>query len=114
MHENVTELLGMTSNHTYSFVRHTLEIPFLSTSQIITPQTLDDDSFHKNLNIDLKRHVQTPTVGTYTSAIYRALQDGTVSPVLTRILEASARPTDDTGNITGNKASLIRTADELK
>ena len=94
MHGDATEFLGIASKHIYSFVRRTLKIPFLSTSQILTPQPFGDDSSHEDLNGDLKKPVQAPTVGTYTSAIYRALQDGTILPVLSRILEASPPPTE--------------------
>lgn len=92
---NATHVLGMASNHMYSFVRHTLKIPFLSTSRILTPQPVDSSHEHRLNNGDYSEDSsvqEAPTIGTYTGAIYRALQDGTVLPVLSRILETSPPP----------------------
>ena len=94
MHGDATEFQGMASNRIYSFVVHTWRIPFLSVLQLLTPQPVGDDCFHEDLGGDWKKSVQAPSIGTYTSAIYRALQDGTVLPFLSRILETSLPPTE--------------------
>ena len=114
MHGDATEFLGMASNRIYSFVVHTWKIPFLSVLQVLTPQPFGDDSSHGDLGGDLKKPVQAPTIGTYTSAIYRALQDGTVLPVLPASSKLRHLQPNDIGNISGSKASLIRTPEESR
>ncbi|KAJ2985346.1 hypothetical protein NUW58_g5581 [Xylaria curta] len=65
-HGDATYLLGRASKVVYIFLRHTLKVPMLASSKIMTPTTQEANS------------TQAPTVGSYTGAVYRALRDGTL------------------------------------
>ncbi|KAI0542358.1 hypothetical protein GGR58DRAFT_305862 [Xylaria digitata] len=64
IHSDTTHLLGRASKVIYTFLRHTLKVPMLASTKIMTPTTQDAES------------TQAPTVGSYTGAVYRALRDG--------------------------------------
>ncbi|KAI0503019.1 phenylalanine and histidine ammonia-lyase [Xylaria bambusicola] len=74
-HGDATNLLGRASKVVYTFLRHTLKVPILASTALMTPTTEDI------------RSRQAPTVGSYTGVVYRAVRDGTLSEALTGLLE---------------------------
>jgi len=84
-HGGATAVLGVASKLLYEFVRDTLKIPFLSTPRITTPRlgAYNPDKEPNGDNSDER----APTIGTYTGVLYRALRDGTIIPILMRVLE---------------------------
>ncbi|KAI0809816.1 phenylalanine and histidine ammonia-lyase [Xylaria sp. FL0064] len=86
-HGDATHVLGKASKAVYSFLRHTLKVPMLSTMRIMTP-TAEDVETQVGLH-----SIQAPTVGSYTGAVARALRDGTVVEAVLGLLES--RETSD-------------------
>ncbi|KAI1348438.1 phenylalanine and histidine ammonia-lyase [Xylaria sp. FL0043] len=80
-HGDATHVLGKASKAVYSFLRHTLKVPMLSTMRIMTP-TAEDMETHTGLH-----GPQAPTVGSYTGAVTRALRDGTMAEAVLGLLE---------------------------
>ncbi|KAI1279386.1 phenylalanine and histidine ammonia-lyase [Xylaria sp. FL0933] len=80
-HGDATHVLGKASKAVYSFLRHTLKVPMLSTMRIMTPTA-------ENMEADTGLHgSQAPTVGSYTGAVTRALRDGTMVEAVLGLLE---------------------------
>lgn len=76
-HGDASPYLGEASAGMYTFIRRTLGVPILHSERISTPRagrTADDIQ-------------KAPTVGTYTSMVYRALRDGRVIAPLREILQ---------------------------
>lgn len=89
LHGDARSVLGNASKKIYEFLRHLLQIPFLCTSRIRTPEP-EQDSSHKSLSGNsFGGHScrPAPTIGTYTSTVYRAIRDGTITRVMIDVLE---------------------------
>jgi phenylalanine ammonia-lyase len=81
VHGNATPVLGKASRIIYTFIRHTLRVPLLSTRNLMTP-TLDE--MENGLGVN---GTQAPTVGSFTGAVYRALRDGSLMKVGIEVLK---------------------------
>lgn len=77
VHGEATESLGAGTRQMYTFVRKTLDIPFLSTRKIATPHLEDGENR------------LAPSLGSYTGVLYRALRDGTLLPCLKQIFSGA-------------------------
>ncbi|KAF2676488.1 phenylalanine ammonia-lyase [Lentithecium fluviatile CBS 122367] len=83
VHGDASAVLGRASKAIYTFVRRTLKVPLLATKQLMTPSS-------KELANGLGFHgTHAPTVGSYTSVVYRSLRDGTLAKVAVDVLKAS-------------------------
>ncbi|KAI0901035.1 phenylalanine and histidine ammonia-lyase [Annulohypoxylon nitens] len=82
VHGDATTVLGTASKAVYTFVRHSLKVPLMETRNLSTPTT---DEILSGCGV---HGTQAPTVGSYTSAVYRALRDGTLAKVAVDILKA--------------------------
>lgn len=80
VHGDASPWLGEGSKKIYHFVRETLEVPFLCTRQILTPTAEA---------MATGQVEEAPTVGGYTSVVYRAIQQGEFIPVIQELLEES-------------------------
>ena len=87
LHGDASALLGRASRQLYDFVRRSLKIPFLSTSQILTPSFEDFVPEYSENGTALGIDKPAPTVGSYTGVVYRALRDGTLMKVVISVLE---------------------------
>ncbi|XDG03465.1 hypothetical protein ABKA04_003080 [Annulohypoxylon sp. FPYF3050] len=86
VHGDATTVLGTASKAVYTFVRHSLKVPLMETRNLSTPTT---DEILSGCGV---HGTQAPTVGSYTSAVYRALRDGTLAKVAVDILKAVVPP----------------------
>ncbi|KAI0433803.1 phenylalanine and histidine ammonia-lyase [Xylaria sp. FL1042] len=81
VHGDATHVLGKASKAVYTFLRHTLKVPMLSTMKIMTPPA-------EGMAAQLGLHdTQAPTVGSYTGTVTRALRDGTMADAVIGLLE---------------------------
>ncbi|GAB1206085.1 hypothetical protein APSETT445_004766 [Aspergillus pseudonomiae] len=78
VHGDASPMLGDGSKKMYRFVRTTLGVPMLCTRRILTPTAEA---------MATGRVEEAPTVGGYTSLIYRAIQQGEFLPVIQELLE---------------------------
>ena len=85
-HGDATAVLGQASRQMYKFVRTDLKIPFLRTSKIATPNVEYPSSMDAMGEQGFEWSGQAPTVGSYTSVLYRALRDGSAISTLKKIL----------------------------
>jgi phenylalanine ammonia-lyase len=76
-HGDASLILGTASKSIYEYVRKTLGIPFLHTARILIPIP------YKAASNDVK---EAPTVGGYTSILYRAIRRGELVPIISKIL----------------------------
>ncbi|KAI0446168.1 phenylalanine and histidine ammonia-lyase [Xylaria telfairii] len=81
VHGDATPVLGKASKAIYTFIRHTLNVPLLSTKQLMTP-TFDEMESGIGVN-----GTQAPTVGSFTGAVYRSLKDGSLMKVGIEVLK---------------------------
>lgn len=80
LHGDATPVLGKASRAIYTFLRHTLRVPLLATKKLMTPTA-------EELDHGLGYHgTQAPTVGSYTSVVYRALKNGALAKVAMDVL----------------------------
>ncbi|KAI1148864.1 phenylalanine and histidine ammonia-lyase [Nemania diffusa] len=82
VHGDAAPVLGKAAKAIYTFVRHTLKVPLLSTRNLKTP-TLEEMESGLGVNGS-----QAPTVGSYTGAVYRALRDGSLMKVAIEVLQS--------------------------
>jgi phenylalanine ammonia-lyase len=83
VHGDASAVLGQASKAMYTFVRRTLNVPLLSSKQLMTPSS-------EELASGFGVHgTQAPTVGSFTGVVYRALRDGTLAKAAVDILDAS-------------------------
>ncbi|TRX98037.1 hypothetical protein FHL15_001247 [Xylaria flabelliformis] len=75
VHGDATPVLGKASKAIYTFIRHTLRVPLLSTGNLRTPTVEQMESGHG------ANGTQAPTVGSFEGTIYRALRDGSLMKV---------------------------------
>lgn len=80
VHGDATPVLGKASKAIYTFLRHQLKVPLLSTQTLRTPEEGD---LRNGLG---PASAQAPTVGSYTGIVYRALLDGSLAKVAVDIL----------------------------
>ncbi|GMF71797.1 unnamed protein product [Aspergillus oryzae] len=78
VHGDASPVLGDGSKKMYHFVRKTLGVPMLCTKRILTPTAEA---------MAAGQVEEAPTVGGYTSLIYRAIQRGEFLPVIQELLE---------------------------
>ncbi|GMG07821.1 unnamed protein product [Aspergillus oryzae] len=78
VHGDASPVLGDGSKKMYHFVRKTLGVPMLCTKRILTPTAGA---------MAAGQVEEAPTVGGYTSLIYRAIQRGEFLPVIQELLE---------------------------
>ncbi|XXH01632.1 hypothetical protein Hte_007992 [Hypoxylon texense] len=78
---DATALLGTASKAAYTFVRHSLKVPLMTTQNLSTPR--GDEAID---GFGLKDS-RAPTVGSYTGSVYRALRDGTLAKVAIDVLK---------------------------
>lgn len=78
LHGNASSRLGYASRRMYSFVRDDLGVPMLCTPRLLTPQVEAGAS---------GEYGPAPTVGQYTSTVYRAVRDGTMAMCLLSIMQ---------------------------
>ncbi|KAK2734200.1 hypothetical protein FQN57_001854 [Myotisia sp. PD_48] len=78
VHGDASHLLGDGSKKMYQFMRKTLRVPFLYTKHILTPTA----EMMASGQVE-----QAPTVGGYTSVVYRAIQQGEFMPVIQELLQ---------------------------
>jgi phenylalanine ammonia-lyase len=76
-HGDASSILGTASKSIYEYVRKSLCIPFLCTSRIMTPVSDVIDSTGSK---------EAPTVGGYTSILYRAIRCGELVPIMSEIV----------------------------
>ncbi|KAI6262735.1 hypothetical protein MCOR14_005536 [Pyricularia oryzae] len=82
IHGNAASLLGMASRRAYTFLRKSLRVPLMATWNLSTPRT-------EELEAGTGVHgSQAPTVGSFVSAVYRSLRDGTFAKLAMDILES--------------------------
>ncbi|KAF2202544.1 phenylalanine ammonia-lyase [Delitschia confertaspora ATCC 74209] len=87
-HGDATHLLGHASKAMYNFIRRDLGIPFLASNRLTTPnvERIEDPDCTGNLD------GSAPTVGSYNSAIYRSIRDGSITQIIMDVLsEAKSR-----------------------
>ncbi|KAL4933710.1 aromatic amino acid ammonia-lyase [Aspergillus undulatus] len=77
---DASPLLGTASKRMYLFVRKTLGVPFLYTAVILTPTAETTATGPRTVE-------KTPTVGSYTSLLYRAIRRADFQPVMQELLE---------------------------
>ncbi|KAJ8120717.1 hypothetical protein ONZ43_g2649 [Nemania bipapillata] len=82
VHGDATPVLGKAAKEIYTFIRHTLKVPLLSTRHLNTPIV---GEMENGFGVD---GIQAPTVGSYTGAVYRALRDGSLMKVAVKVLES--------------------------
>ncbi|KAI0544051.1 phenylalanine and histidine ammonia-lyase [Xylaria curta] len=75
VHGDATPVLGKASKAIYTFIRHSLRVPLLSTGNLRTPTVEEMESGH-GVN-----GTQAPTVGSFEGTVYRALRDGSLMKV---------------------------------
>lgn len=83
IHGDATAALGKASKVMYTFLRHTLRVPLLTTRNLMTPQP------HELGDEDGPHGMQAPTVGSFNRHVCRALRDGTLAKVAIDLLEPS-------------------------
>ncbi|KAJ5647096.1 L-Aspartase-like protein [Penicillium lividum] len=76
-HGDAKPVLGAASKSMYQYVRETLGIPFLHTARILTP--LSEEMAQAEVK-------EAPTLGVYTSILYRAIRRGELVPVMSKII----------------------------
>jgi phenylalanine ammonia-lyase len=76
-HGDASPILGTASESIYEYVRKTLGIPFLHTARILTP--IPDKAASNEVK-------EAPTVGGYTSILYRAIRRGELVPIMSKII----------------------------
>ncbi|KAJ5741096.1 phenylalanine ammonia-lyase [Penicillium malachiteum] len=79
-HGGAKSVLVAASKLIYQYVRETLGIPFLHTAKIMTPVS------EALAQVEVK---EAPTLGVYTSILYRAIRRGELVPVMSDIIEQS-------------------------
>lgn len=103
-------LLGKASHRVYNFVRKELGVPLLCTDKIKTPPSEEVQAVGINGDADVSggdgqgpgRERRAPTVGSYTSTVYRAIRDGTIMQVLMKVL-AEANEQQEANGINGSQ-----------
>lgn len=76
-HGDAKSVLGAASKLMYQYVRETLGIPFLYTARIVTP--VSEELAQEEVK-------EAPTLGVYTSILYRAIRRGGLVPVMSEII----------------------------
>ncbi|KAJ5710551.1 L-Aspartase-like protein [Penicillium malachiteum] len=76
-HGDAKTVLGAASKLMYQYVRETLGIPFLYTARIMTP--IPEDLAQAEVK-------EAPTLGVYTSILYRAIRRGELVSVMSEII----------------------------
>ncbi|KAJ8128396.1 hypothetical protein O1611_g5240 [Lasiodiplodia mahajangana] len=83
VHGDATPVLGKASKAIYTFIRHTLKVPLLSTRNLKTPT---GEEMEAGLGVN---GTQAPTVGSFTGAVYRSIRDGSLMKVAIDVLQSS-------------------------
>ncbi|KAI0114130.1 phenylalanine and histidine ammonia-lyase [Nemania sp. FL0031] len=82
VHGDATPVLGKASKAIYTFIRHTLKVPLLSTRNLKTPT---GEEMETGLGVN---GTQAPTVGSFTGAVYRSIRDGSLMKVAIDVLQS--------------------------
>ncbi|KAF2463876.1 phenylalanine ammonia-lyase [Lindgomyces ingoldianus] len=85
-HGDASSLLGTASKQIYGFIRKDLKVPFLCRKKLMTP----DGDIEKYMHAPA--YDEAPTVGSYTSRIYKALKDGLLAKKAVNILQEVRQP----------------------
>jgi len=81
---NATPFLGTAAKKMYSFVRNTLEIPFIRNETISTPESEYEDDIY---SFDVRKNRKGITIGDVITEVYRAQRSGSLYSIVIECLK---------------------------
>lgn len=103
LNPNAVPYLGSASRHMYKFVREQLHVPLMHKECIRTPEPELVDGETDHTRNDQSEALDTLTVGSFMTAVYESMRNGTLYAVVMRCLQEITGPETSSHDSGGQK-----------